>query len=136
VIERLSALTLDTEMGVLAFCTSRQIQQLGQRINMRFTIHEDQTLHAIRGIFRIRHQYMRGWLLRLLFLHGLRPHEQIAMTFNVQIYRKFSMFAVTGKNIPPFLLYCWWSTPWPGTTNSSTMVYSLWDLPCKLPRGN
>ena len=80
VIEQLSALTLNAVMGVLAFCTSGQIQQLGQRINMCFTIHNDQALHTIRGIFQVRHQCMHRQLLRLLVLHDLRPHEQITMT--------------------------------------------------------
>ena len=58
-LKLLSALPQDAEMGVLTFCVGRQIQQLGQCVDVCITIHEDQALHTIRGIFRIRHQYMR-----------------------------------------------------------------------------
>ena len=41
-----------TAMGVFAFRVIRQMQQLGQRIDVRFTIHDDQALQAIPGIFQ------------------------------------------------------------------------------------
>ena len=67
-------------MGVFAFCVSREIQQLQQRVDVRFTIHKDQTLHAIRSLFRIRYEYLHRCLFRVLFLHDLRPHGQIILT--------------------------------------------------------
>ena len=50
--QRWSTQAPGTAMGVFAFCVIRQIQQLGQRIDVRFTIHDDQALQAIPGIFR------------------------------------------------------------------------------------
>ena len=74
-MQPLSALALDTQMGVLTFCVSRQIQQLDQRIDVCFTIHEDQALHAIGGIFRIQHEHMHWRLFHWLFLHDLHPTD-------------------------------------------------------------
>ncbi len=66
-----SGAVLDAEMRKLGFCIGRQAQQLGQRIDMRFTVQDDQTLHAILDVFR---QYcMSRWLFFFVFLHSLRP---------------------------------------------------------------
>jgi hypothetical protein len=66
---------MDTEMGKFDFCVSRQIQQLGQCINVRFTVHDDQALQAIPRILRYRHTCLYRWLFSLVFLHALRPRQ-------------------------------------------------------------
>ena len=71
---------MNAQPGKLDFRTSSQIQQLGQRINAYFTIHEDQALQAITGIFRCRYAGVFGRVFRLLFLHDLHSPGQIMMT--------------------------------------------------------
>ena len=58
-------------MRKLGFCIRRQIQQLDQRIDMRFTVQGDQALHAIRDVFR--QSCMCRWLFFFVFLHYLHP---------------------------------------------------------------
>ena len=48
----LSAIMQVTVMRVLGFCVGCQIQQLRERIDVRFAIHDDEALQAIRGIIR------------------------------------------------------------------------------------
>mgnify|MGYP001814660113 CR=1 FL=1 len=51
-MERVSALTNETAMRVFGFSVSSQMEQLRQRIDMRFAIHHDQALQKITGIIR------------------------------------------------------------------------------------
>ncbi len=51
-MERVSALTNETAMRVFGFSVSSQMEQLRQRIDMRFAIHHDQALQKIPGIIR------------------------------------------------------------------------------------
>jgi hypothetical protein len=61
---------LGAEVRKLGFCTGRQIQQLGQRIDMRFTIQGNQALHAILDVFR--QDCVSRRLFFFVFLHSLR----------------------------------------------------------------
>lgn len=68
-----SGAMLGVAVRKLGFCISRQIQQLGQRIDMRFTVQGNQALHAILDIFR--QDCVSRRLFFFMFLHSLRPRQ-------------------------------------------------------------
>lgn len=78
---RSGSLAPDTATRIPAFCVSSQIQQLGKRIDMRFTVHDYQALQAVPGIVRRLHGRLYRLLLNLRLLHALCPHGQIAMIY-------------------------------------------------------
>ena len=51
-LQRLFAQASGAEVGELDLSVIGQTQQLCQRINLRFTVHDDQALQAVPGIFR------------------------------------------------------------------------------------
>ena len=68
-----SAQAPGTKMEEPAFCVSRQVQQMGQRVNVRFTVQHDQTLQAIPDLFQFQSGRLQRCLLQRLLMHYLSP---------------------------------------------------------------